>query len=405
MRAEISNLQPAMLRTKVVRSVRHIPANKSVNELVRFQSGNNGVLKQSRIASQEVIHPSQHKFRYRTIGSANDGGECELKNKDDDLYLLEEGLRKTDERASQFTNYLYKINRLPPNYGSNQMIAIEQSLENELRSILGHFKSPIRYAFGYGSGVFRQAGYSKSDEKPQIDMIFGVTHPDHFHSLNMRQNPHHYSSLRYFGSEFVSRFQEVGAGVYFNPFVNINGHDVKYGVVSIERLLRDLATWDSFYLAGRLQKPVKVLKNDLRVQYWNQLNLKAAATIAKHQLTKKYKGEPFSEFEFYKEITSLSYLGDIRYKLGGENPKKIGNIVEKNLENFKLYYKPIYNDVMLNNSTYLPQNFTLDNATEQLTERISRGSTIQTAKGVVSAGLVKSIRYAWAKKLKAMKSN
>ena len=393
-----------MLRGTVANSVKNVPGVKSVNRLVRFQSGNNLLLKTETSSTQEVIHPNPNKFRRRAIAKLNEDIVAE-KTGDADLYLLEKGLKKIDERTSRFTNYLFKINRLPPNYGDNQLITVDKSLERDLQSILGHFKSPIKYAFGYGSGVFQQAGYSKSSEKPQIDMIFGVTHPEHFHSLNMRQNPGHYSSLRYFGSEFVSKFQEVGAGVYFNPFININGHDVKYGVVSMSRLLKDLATWDTFYLAGRLQKPVKVLKNDLRVQYWNQLNLKAAATLAKHKLSKKFNGDSFTEFDFYKEITALSYLGDIRYKLGGENPKKIDNIVEKNLDNFKFYYKPIYKDVFLNNSTYLPQNFTLDNATDQLTERISRGSTIQTAKGVLSAGLMKSIKYAWAKKLKAIKSH
>lgn len=319
-----------------------------------------------------------------------------------ELTLLEKGIRKTDELTSQFTNYRYKFNRLPPNYGNNQLLTVNGELQKDLDGIVSHFQAPIRYAFGYGSGVFQQAGYSKDQDKPQIDMIFGVTHPDHFHSLNMRQNPDHYSSLRHFGSAFVSKFQEVGAGVYFNPFADINGQAVKYGVVSMENLLRDLATWDSFYLAGRLQKPVKVLKNDLRVQYWNQLNLKAAATLAKH-LTLKKNNNVFDEFQFYREITALSYSGDVRYKLGGENPNKINNIVEKNLLNFREYYKPIYKDVVQNNSTYLPQGYTLENAIGLLEQRIGRTSTVQTVKGIFTAGVVKSIRYAWAKKLKAMK--
>lgn len=387
-----------MLRSEIFASARNGKNAATVASLVRFQSGNSCLHKKNSLVDQEVIHPVNDKATKTTDSEVNHA-------ENNDLYLLEKGIKKTDERASQFTNYLYKINRLPPNYGDNQLLAIDKGLQGELEAIVSHFESPIKYAFGYGSGVFQQAGYSKDAKKPQIDMIFGVTHPDHFHSLNIRQNPQHYSSLSYFGSDFISRFQEVGAGVYFNPFTNINGHDVKYGVVSMSRLLKDLATWDSFYLAGRLQKPVKVLKNDLRVQYWNQLNLKAAATLVKHKLTTNKSGKDFSELEFYKEITALSYLGDIRYKLGGENPKKIDNIVEKNLENFKLYYEPIYKDVFLNNSTYLPQNFTLENAESKLRERISRGSTIQTAKGILSAGLVKSAKYAWAKRLKAIKTH
>ncbi|CEP64353.1 putative phosphatidate cytidylyltransferase LALA0_S11e02168g [Lachancea lanzarotensis] len=324
----------------------------------------------------------------------------------DELVLLEQGIKKSDELASQFTNYRYKFKKLPSDYGANQLLAIEPELQKDLESVVSDFDAPVKYAFGYGSGVFEQSGYSSSQERPQIDLIFGVSHPEHFHSLNMRQNPHHYSSLRYFGSKFVSRFQEVGAGVYFNPFVDINGQVVKYGIVSMETLLKDLATWNSFYLAGRLQKPVKVLKNDLSVQYWNQLNLKAAATLAKHLMLKKNKtsgSELLDEFQFYKQITALSYAGDVRYNLGAENPNKINNIVEKNFTQFQNYYKPIYKDVIINHSHYLPQGFTLDNSIKLLERRIFRTSTEQTLKGMFTAGIMKSLRYAWAKRLKAMK--
>ncbi|CUS24331.1 LAQU0S15e02102g1_1 [Lachancea quebecensis] len=320
----------------------------------------------------------------------------------DELRLLEQGIKKSDELTSQFTNYRYKFKKLPPNYGSNQLLTIDGDLQKDLNGVVGHFRAPVKYAFGYGSGVFQQSGYSKTQEAPQIDLILGVSHPEHFHSLNMRQNPHHYSSLRYFGSQFVSKFQEIGAGIYFNPFVDINGQTVKYGVVSMENLLKDVATWDSFYLAGRLQKPVKVLKNDLSVQYWNQLNLKAAATLAKH-LMPQDPTKPLDELEFYTQITALSYVGDIRYKVGGENPDKVKNIVEKNFAQFQEYYKPIYKDVIVNNSHYLPRGFTFENSIQLLESRIFRTSTLQTLKGIFTAGITKSIRYAWAKKLKAMK--
>lgn len=316
----------------------------------------------------------------------------------DELYLLDEGIRKSDELTSQFSNYRYKFKKLPLNYGSNQLIEIDSELQRDLENVVSTFKAPVKYAFGYGSGVFQQSGYSNAKDAPQIDLIFGVSHPEHFHSLNMRQNPHHYSSLRHFGSQFVSKFQEIGAGIYFNPFVEIEGQIVKYGIVSMDTLLKDVATWNSFYLAGRLQKPVKVLKNDLSVQYWNQLNLKAAATLAKHLIIKN-SDKPLDEFEFYKQITALSYLGDIRYKVGAENPNKVNNIVEKNFAQFQEYYRPIYKDVVVNNSHYLPQGFTVENSTSLLERRIFRTSALQTVKGVFTAGITKSIRYAWAKKL------
>lgn len=361
----------------------------------------------TRLQSTFVKDDIAKQLRSNLILHGNNSGELNKvvatnssKSNDNDLVLLEKGIKKTDELTSSFTDYMYKFNKLPADYGSNQLITVDAELQKELRDILLSFDAPIRYAFGYGSGVFQQSGYAKNDAKPQIDLIFGVSHPTHFHSLNMRQNPQHYSSLRYFGSSFVSKFQEVGAGIYFNPFAEINGHEVKYGVISMENLLRDVATWDTFYIAGRLQKPVKVLRNDIRVQYWNQLNLKAAASLAKYLTMSKNNGK-FSELEFYKEIAGLSYLGDVRYHLGGEHPNKVNNIVSKNLENFRYYYKPIYKDVVLNNSLYLPQGFTLDNAGALLQSRIGKSSILQTLKGIFTAGMTKSIKYAWAKKLKA----
>ncbi|CCD24950.1 putative phosphatidate cytidylyltransferase NDAI_0E01340 [Naumovozyma dairenensis CBS 421] len=325
-----------------------------------------------------------------------------VNNNSTGIPLLEKGIQKTDEITSKFQDYMYKFNKLPANYAANQILELEdQELQFELESILNQFNAPIKYAFGYGSGVFEQTGYNIK-EKPQIDMIFGVTHPSHFHSLNMRQNPDHYSTLKYFGSEFIAKFQDIGAGIYFNPFVKINGHEVKYGIVSMKMLLKDLATWNTFYLAGRLQKPVKILKNDLRVQYWNQLNLKAAATIAKHLTLQKNNGK-FDEFEFYKEITGISYLGDIRYVLGAENPNKVQNIVDKNFTRFQSYYEPIYKDVVINNSSYLPVGFTINNTTRKLRGRISRSSILQTLKGILTAGPAKSLRYAWAKKMKTFR--
>lgn len=57
-----------------------------------------------------------------------------------------------------------------------------------------------------------------------IDFIFGVSHPQHWHSLNLQHNRAHYSFMGTLGSRAISVLQEnVGAGVYFNPYVEIDG--------------------------------------------------------------------------------------------------------------------------------------------------------------------------------------
>ena len=57
-----------------------------------------------------------------------------------------------------------------------------------------------------------------------VDFIFGVSHSQHWHDLNLKQYPHHYSGMRRVGSGAISRLQDrFGAGIYFNPYVEIDG--------------------------------------------------------------------------------------------------------------------------------------------------------------------------------------
>lgn len=173
-----------------------------------------------------------------------------------------------------------------------------------------------------------------------VDFIFGVSHPEHWHDINIQQNPHHYSSLRLLGSGAVSKFQDkIGAGVYFNPFVQVNGMNIKYGVISIDRLCKDLIDWDTLYVAGRMHKPVKILRDDARVRLANQVNLTEAVRVALLTLP-----ENFTEEELFYRIAGISYQGDFRMVVG-ENPNKVKNIVSSQLENFHRLYFGLLDDL------------------------------------------------------------
>lgn len=104
---------------------------------------------------------------------------------------------------------------------------VSNSTRALLEEIVATFNSPIRYAFAYGSGVFEQQGNNNLDKskRPMLDFIFAVSHPEHWHSINLAQNPSHYTlHARLFGSDFVGRVQNWGpAAVWFNPFVPVNG--------------------------------------------------------------------------------------------------------------------------------------------------------------------------------------
>jgi len=122
-------------------------------------------------------------------------------------------------------------------------------------------------------------------------------------------------------SAAVSHMQDDwGAGLYYNPYITVNGIMIKYGVVNLDTLARDLSEWDTLYLAGRLQKPVKILRDDPRIRLSNQVNLISALRTALLMLP-----EHFTERQLYERIAGLSYLGDPRMSslLASEAPNKV----------------------------------------------------------------------------------
>ena len=257
-----------------------------------------------------------------------------------------------DYNISQFSQLPYT------NFGVNQHIVINDEFKETLRQILWQFRAPITYAFAYGSGVFPQSKDTKqasSDAAPihsnppaavvkaqggnqkMIDFIFGVSHTQHWHSLNLTQHRNHYSALGSLGSGAVSAVQDKwGAGVYFNPFITVNGTLIKYGVVNLDTLCEDLSSWNTLYVAGRLQKPVKILRDNARVRLANQVNLLSALRTALLLLPPS-----FTELELYGTIANISYMGDPRMSLPTENPSKVANIVGNNLPNFRRLYGPL----------------------------------------------------------------
>ena len=265
-------------------------------------------------------------------------------------------------------------------FGYNSHIKINEDFEEALRQILGQFRAPIRYAFAYGSGVFGQTntsggGEASTDLSPHphppkaveewqrsgakvIDFIFGVSYTQYWHSLNLTQHPSHYSGLRYlpYSSAAISRIQDsLGAGVYFNPYIAVNGTMIKYGVVHLDTLVADLSEWQTLYLAGRLQKPVKILRDDPRVRLASQVNLISALRIALLMLP-----ERFTERQLYERIAGLSYIGDPRMNsfLSGENPNKVSNIVREQLPSFRQLYAPLIDNLpnLDFNDSYTPHN-------------------------------------------------
>lgn len=81
---------------------------------------------------------------------------------------------------------------------------------------------PVDFAFAYGSGVFKQAGYDSEQPPlqqqelqlqqhygrlPMLDLMLAVKSPTEWHASNLQRNPGHYSVLRWLGPEAIARIQ------------------------------------------------------------------------------------------------------------------------------------------------------------------------------------------------------
>ena len=200
--------------------------------------------------------------------------------------------------------------------------------------ILAKFPQNFQFCFAYGSKVKKQLMNTQSD---MVDLIYCVDNPYVWHLFNIRQNPSHYSSLKYFGPNFISTYQEnYGAKVYYNTLVQLDDVMIKYGVISTNDLITDLLEWSNLYLAGRLHKPIEVIKNtsNSELQTALELNLRSAVHAALLILP-----ETFTEYDFYHAICNLSYHGDFRM-IFGENKNKVENIVKPQTIGFRNLYKP-----------------------------------------------------------------
>lgn len=217
---------------------------------------------------------------------------------------------------------------------------------------LGHFP-PVEYSIGYGSGVFRQEGYSKSSQ-PMIDLVLVIRDSDvsSWHQENLKRHPQHYAgSLRCLGVPAISRLQHWGPGLFFHPYVRLpctgGGElEVKYGVISDKALLQDLNEWTFLYMAGRMHKPCVFERQSVGDDNWtdfmsavdrNRLSAFSAALLLG---SCEEPAASVTVVDFLRAIVRLSYEGDVRLGLA-ENPKKVENIVTAQREKLWQMYAPL----------------------------------------------------------------
>lgn len=192
---------------------------------------------------------------------------------------------------------------------------------------------PVEFGCIYGSSLHP----NNFDKTSMVDYILGVADPQQWHAENLKLNRNHYASwmVHLGGARLITGVADhIGVRVHFNPFVSYKDRMFKYGVVRMNDLVQDIQGWESFYLSGRLQKPVNVIVDKLEIEKLNSVNMKAAASAALLLLPSK-----FSEEEFYAKICSLSYMGDLRM-LFAEDINKVKKIVQGQFKLFQKMYNP-----------------------------------------------------------------
>ena len=83
------------------------------------------------------------------------------------------------------------------------LLSINMEFEKYLESL-----PEYSFAVTYGSGVFKQVGYSEAEHKnAMLDVIIGVEDPIAWHKANLEKNPRHYSSIRHLGANQLSKLE------------------------------------------------------------------------------------------------------------------------------------------------------------------------------------------------------
>lgn len=326
---------------------------------------------------------------------------------------------------------------------------------------------PILAAFAYGSGVIEQGGYSYSYSLPNnrsaflqeeantntpplplpmVDLIFVVEDSMNWHEDNKASNPEHYTTPIPFSASYIAYIQDnFGAGMWYNAMVRMNtsrypNRLMKYGVINRSKFIEDLTQWKYLYVAGRLHKPVKILKLPLDTMITEAIEINKSHAVRTSLLLLP---NTFTELDLFMKTASLSYIGDPRMGIG-ENPKKVENLVTPIVPVYKeLYIKtlnefaasvnlviPSLHDVHLGKKGYmqdicpnirwklcegLPSTMKkllmIKGRERYLREKppggnairsalssiVARSASAQSIKGIITAGIVKSSYYLFQK--------
>ncbi len=196
---------------------------------------------------------------------------------------------------------------------------------------------------GYGSAHFPQPG----NKPAQFDFVVIVDNLQNFFKQNLQKNPNHYAKLaKKIGAKGMIDLNRWGGKVFYHlvPFGWL-----KYGVISFEDFKKDLLKWKTFYLAWRVQKPIRFwckdnekvlnlceeLKSLIEQNRENMLKIALLRLVSQQPNQDRWK---INFDELIETIVKISFEGTFRMVMWFEDPSKIQRIVKGSKENLKRIY-------------------------------------------------------------------
>lgn len=274
--------------------------------------------------------------------------------------------------------------------------------------------------YGYGSGVIPQEG-SNPNEKKEIDLIIIADNLLKWIHENLEMNPEEFTnpSKKYFLKSTLKDL-EKGAPIVYLSHIPFENEYFKTGIISKDKLLSSCLERSSSFVPFRLEKPcAKIFCNDKEIEnaiiYDRQITLMLCLLMLNKNENKLY--------DLITKICSISYLGDFRVKIKCEDPNKIRNLVNKQLDYFiedytsvnKNYFDISNDNITINynsiNKDYdiLPkaiksvlneyeikeenQYILAKKLTEYFTKESQKESLPMAIKGIHTVGLEKAFQY------------
>ncbi len=293
---------------------------------------------------------------------------------------------------------------------------------NKHKETLTHFfqdKPKTNEIIIYGSKI----NSSIKDETKQLDCIIGVDNKKLWHKEIYTNQKDYYPSK--IGYHIIKNFHGFFTTIDYLVYLPADNNFIKLGIINSSDLHNTLNNWHDFPTAGRLQKPVHILKNTPHLDIAYQKNILNAFKYNLLLLNK----EKISQEELFISLINMSYNNSFRVLFKLENTNKATNILSENYDFFKETYLPndygvinndhfivdiekLHSTIVDNNTPETLKKYILENKNYEISKIISSylkhavlpASTELIVRGTLLNGIAKTSKYGIRKRKKYLDS-